>query len=196
MKLFRSIYNRVLKLSSHQHAPYYLAGVSFVESSFFPIPPDVMLIPMVLNRPMKAWEYALITTLFSILGGLLGYAIGYFAFEYIAEPFIFSMGYQDQYYRVVRWFKEYGPWAVILAGFTPIPYKIFTIAAGMSQMPLVSFIISSFIGRGLRFFLVAALVSRFGKRFETMVLKYIEIIGWLVLAAIVLGVGFYQWWHK
>lgn len=193
MKVFRSIYNRMLKWSSHRHAPYYLAGVSFVESSVFPIPPDVMLIPMVLSHPSKAWRYASITTFASILGGLLGYALGYFAFELIAEPFIQAMGYEEAYQKVVKWFSEYGVIAIILAGFTPIPYKIFTIAAGMSQMALWPFIMGSFIGRGLRFFLVAALVSRFGKKVESVALKYIEIIGWGVLVMVVAGVMLYRW---
>lgn len=193
MKLFRSIYDRMLKWSNHRHAPYYLAGVSFVESSFFPIPPDVMLIPMILSRPMKAWEYASITTIASILGGLFGYAIGYFAFELIAQPFILAMGYEDAYLKVVKWFSDYGIAVIILAGFTPIPYKIFTIAAGMSQMALLPFMIGSVIGRGLRFFLVAMLVSRFGKRVEAVVLRYIEIIGWVVLMMVIIGGALYQW---
>ena len=117
--LFRSIYDKMIQWSGHKKAPYYLAGVSFIESSVFPIPPDVMLIPMVISRPMKAWEYAFITTLFSILGGLLGYAIGYFAFEWIAEPFITMMGYEASYNKVVKWFAEYGIWIIIAGGFTP-----------------------------------------------------------------------------
>ncbi len=150
--LFRSIYDKMIQWSGHKKAPYYLAGVSFIESSVFPIPPDVMLIPMVISRPMKAWEYAFITTLFSILGGLLGYAIGYFAFEWIAEPFITMMGYEASYNKVVKWFAEYGIWIIIAGGFTPIPYKIFTIAAGMTEMFLFPFLIGSCIGRALRFF--------------------------------------------
>lgn len=191
--LFRSIYDKMIQWSGHKKAPYYLAGVSFIESSVFPIPPDVMLIPMVISRPMKAWEYAFITTLFSILGGLLGYAIGYFAFEWIAEPFITMMGYEASYNKVVKWFAEYGIWIIIAGGFTPIPYKIFTIAAGMTEMFLFPFLIGSCIGRALRFFLVAGLVSRFGKRVESVVLKYIEWIGWLVLLAIIVGVVIYRW---
>jgi membrane protein YqaA with SNARE-associated domain len=192
IKIFRSLYDQMMRWSMHRHAAYYLAGVSFVESSFFPIPPDVMLIPMVLNRPMKAWEYAFVTTLFSILGGLFGYMIGYFAFEWLAEPFIQLMGYGSAYDTVVRWFNDYGIWIIILAGFTPIPYKIFTIAAGMTHMLLWPFIIGSCIGRAMRFFLVAALVSRFGKRVESIALKYIEWIGWFVLLAVIAGVCWYR----
>lgn len=192
MKLFRAIYDKMLQWSSHRHAPYYLAGVSFVESSFFPIPPDVMLVPMVLNAPPKAWQYAGITTLGSILGGLLGYAIGYYAFEWVAEPLIQAMGYQAAYQRAVGWFSQYGVWMIILAGFTPIPYKIFTIAAGMTQMALVPFILGSCVGRGMRFFLVAALVACFGKRIEVIVLRYIELLGWLLLLTVLALWAFYH----
>lgn len=191
IKIFRSLYDLMIRWSGHRHAAYYLAGVSFVESSFFPIPPDVMLIPMILSRPMKAWEYAFITTLFSILGGLFGYTIGYFAFEWLAEPFIQLMGYEPAYNRVVKGFNDYGIWIIILAGFTPIPYKIFTIAAGMTHMLLWPFMVGSCIGRTTRFFLVAGLVSCFGKRVESVVLKYIECIGWLVLLIVFAGVLYY-----
>lgn len=184
--VFRSIYNKMIYWSNHRHAPYYLAGVSFVESSFFPIPPDVMLIPMVLTRPFKAWEYAAITTLASILGGLFGYAIGYFAYEWLAAPFIYKMGYEAQYQEVLEWFKHYGVLAVVLAGFTPIPYKVFTIAAGVAQMALAPFILASIVGRGLRFFLVAGLVYKFGKKVEPMLLKYVEWIGWSMVLAVIL----------
>lgn len=193
LRIFRSLYDVMMRWSSHRHATYYLASVSFAESSFFPIPPDVMLIPMVLNRPMKAWEYAFITTLFSILGGLLGYIIGYFAFEWVAAPFIQMMGYEAIYETVVKWFNEEGIWIIILAGFTPIPYKVFTIAAGMTHMALWPFILGSCIGRAARFFLVAGLVSRFGKRVESVVLRYIEWIGWFVLLAVIAGVFWYRW---
>jgi membrane protein YqaA with SNARE-associated domain len=192
MMIFRALYDRMLSWSTHRHAPYYLAGVSFVESSFFPIPPDVMLIPMVLSRPLKVWEYAFITTLFSILGGLFGYVIGYFAFEWIAAPFIQWMGYESAYQSVVSLFADYGIWIIILAGFTPIPYKLFTIAAGMTHMALLPFIVGSIIGRAMRFFLVALLVSRFGKRVESIALKYIEWIGWLMILCVILGVIVYK----
>lgn len=192
MSLFRWLYDKVLNWSKHRHAPYYLAGVSFVESSVFPIPPDVMLIPMVLSRPLRAWEYALITTIASILGGLLGYAIGYFAFEMLGEPIIQTLNYQEGYSRVVNWFEHYGYLAVFCAGFTPIPYKLFTIAAGASQMPLLPFFIASLFGRGLRFFLVAGVVRQFGKKIEPAIIKYIDLIGWATLAIILILVMLYN----
>ncbi len=126
MRIFRHLYDKVLNWSHHRHAPYYLAGVSFAESSFFPIPPDVMLIPMVLSKPFKAWNFATITTISSILGGILGYLIGYYGFELLGEPLVKAFGYEESYARIVSWFAHYGFWAVLLAGFTPIPYKMFT----------------------------------------------------------------------
>lgn len=192
MALFRRLYDTVLNWSKHDHAPFYLAGVSFVESSVFPIPPDVMLIPMVLGKPAKAWQYAFITTIASIVGGIFGYALGYFAFELIGEPFVQAFGYQQLYAQVVNWFDTYGFFAVLVAGFTPIPYKLFTIAAGASQMALVPFVIASIFGRGLRFFLVAGIVSHLGKKLEPLIIKYIELMGWLGLALIGIIVLIYQ----
>lgn len=188
---FRRLYNKVLDWSTHRHAPYYLAGVSFVESSVFPIPPDVMLIPMVLSKPLKAWQYAVITTLASVFGGILGYTLGLFAFELVGEPIIQSFGYQVLYAKVENWFAHYGFWAVFIAGFTPIPYKVFTIAAGASQMPLIPFIIASIFGRSLRFFIVVWMVKGIGKKLEPLIVKYIEILAWAVLGIIGIGVLIY-----
>ncbi|MFI4937851.1 MAG: YqaA family protein [Candidatus Berkiellales bacterium] len=184
MKLFYRLYNKVLQWSSHRHAPYYLAGVSFIESSVFPIPPDVMLIPMVLSKPLKAWEYAAITTIASILGGLFGYALGYYAFELIGQPLINAFGYEEGYAVVSRWFEHYGFLAVFAAGVTPIPYKLFTLAAGASGMALAPFVIASIFGRALRFFIVAALVRKLGVKFEPLIRKYIDVIGWGTLIII------------
>lgn len=186
-QIFRRLYEKVLNLSLHKHAPYYLAGVSFVESSVFPIPPDVMLIPMVLSQPRKAKEYAAITIIASILGGLAGYLIGYFAFELIGEPMIAAFGYEQGYTTVRHWFEQYGFWVVLLAGFTPVPYKIFTLAAGASQMALLPFIMASILGRFIRFAVVVYMVNKFGKKIEEKLIKYIEIIGWTLF---ILVVGF------
>lgn len=178
--------------AKHQHAPYYLAGVSFVESSVFPIPPDVMLIPMVLGKPLRAWHYALLTTIASVLGGVFGYVIGYFAFETIAHSFIVEFGYEEMYQQVVAWFNSHGWLAVIVAGITPIPYKIFTIAAGAVKMPLWGFVTASIIGRAVRFFLVAGLVKSVGKRLEEKLLKYVDWIGWgLVVLGLIIYIGYY-----
>lgn len=177
----------------HQYAPYFLAGVSFAESSFFPIPPDVMLIPMVLVRPLNAWHYAFITTLASALGGILGYLIGYYAFDFIEYSLIVPLNYTEQYYQVVQWFAKYGWLAVLFAaGITPIPYKLFTIAAGAAMMPLLGFITASILGRATRFFLVALLAKTLGKKLEEKLIKYIDWAGWgLLLAVLLIYLGYH-----
>lgn len=189
--MFRYLYDKVLNWSHHRHAPYYLAGVSFAESSFFPIPPDIMLIPMVMSKPEKAWDFAAITTISSILGGILGYLIGYFAFEWLGQPLIQAFGYEEQYHTLVSWFAKYGFIAVVLAGFTPIPYKLFTLAAGATQMALLPFIVGSIVGRGLRFYLVAALIRYLGKRLEPMIVRYMDAIGWGTILVTAVAAGIY-----
>ena len=187
--IFSSLYQRVLRWSEHKHAPRYLFGLSFIESFFFPIPPDVMLIPMVLQKPHTAMRLALFTTLASVLGGLLGYLIGYFAIAQL-EPLLHSLGYWERYQTVLQWFAEWGFWVVFLAGFTPIPYKLFTIAAGALTLALVPFVLASIIGRGARFFLVAKVVAVLGPRVEPKVKRYIEWLGW---GTVMLAAGLYIW---
>jgi len=182
VKLFETCYGLCLKWAQHKHAEKYLAGLSFCESMFFPIPPDVMLAPMALSQPQKAWRFALVTTVASVIGGILGYLLGYFAFETFIQPVVIDMGYQDKLTQATLWFKEYGIWVVFIAGFSPIPYKVFTLSAGFLHMPLIPFIIASTIGRGMRFFLVAALMKYGGPIVETKLKKYIEIIGWGTVA--------------
>ena len=164
----------------HPHAPRYLAALSFAESSFFPIPPDVMLAPMALARPKRAWYYALLTTIMSVLGGLLGYFIGLFLFEQV-EPLLHQWGYWERYQQAGQWFDRWGFWAIFLAGFSPIPYKIFTISAGAIAMALPPFILASLIGRGMRFGLVAALMRWGGARMEATLRLYIDRIGWAMV---------------
>ena len=187
MALFESLYEKVIGWSRHPHAERYLGGISFAESSFFPIPPDVMLIPMCVADRSKAWRFALITTVTSLLGGIAGYAIGYFLFEAV-RPLLVDLGYWDAYLKGRDWFDDWGVWAVLIAGFSPIPYKIFTIAAGVATLNLPAFIIASFVGRGARFFLVAGLVVAGGERMESLIRQYVERIGWAVVAlAVALG---------
>lgn len=189
MKLFGPLYDRVLSWAGHRHAERYLAVLSFAESSFFPIPPDVMLAPMCLAQRQKAWRYAAVTSIMSLLGGIAGYFIGYFLIESI-EPWLQDSHYWDAYVRSREWFGEWGIWAVFVAGFSPIPYKIFTIAAGAAVLTLPGFILASLVGRGARFFLVAAFIVVGGERMEKMLPKYIERIGWgvVVLAVLVAAI--------
>ncbi len=186
MTLFSKIYDKVLGWSRHRHAQWYLGGLSFAESSFFPIPPDVMLAPMSLARPHKAWSFALITTLSSVVGGMFGYLIGAFAFEVI-EPLLHSAGYWHTYEKAVSWFEQWGFWAIFLAGFSPIPYKIFTISSGVVGMAFLPFLIASAVGRGARFYLVAGLMRWGGERMEKTLRLYIDRIGWLLILAVVIA---------
>lgn len=177
------MYHRVMRWVKHPHAPYYLMGLSFTEASFFPIPPDVMLAPMALSKPDKALWYALLTTISSTLGGLFGYILGMFFFILI-QPLIVKFGYFPAYEHVQIWFQDWGFWALIVAGFTPIPYKLFTIAAGAMHMAVLPFILAAFIGRGGRFFLVAALMRFGGAKMEAALSRYVDIIGWAVLGLV------------
>lgn len=186
MRVFSALYLWAMRWSRHPKAPWFLGGLSFAESSFFPIPPDVMLAPMALARPDQAWSYAMLTTLSSVLGGLLGYAIGEFAFEMV-EPYLLQSHYWDHYLEAHEWFDKWGVWAVIVAGFSPIPYKIFTISAGAISMALFPFVLASFIGRGVRFFLVAGLMAWGGARMERVLHAYIDRLGWFVIVLAVVG---------
>ena len=184
MKLFSVLYDKVMSWSRHRYATRYLGGLSFAESSFFPIPPDVMLAPMSMAKPEKATFYATVTTVASVLGGILGYLIGVFAFEFI-EPLIIDFGYEQKYLTSKAWFDEWGIWAIFIAGFSPIPYKIFTITAGIISMSFLPFVIASFIGRGARFYLVASLMAKGGKNMEEKLKRYIDLLGWLMVLFIV-----------
>lgn len=185
MKLFAPIYERVLLWSRHRYAQRYLAAMSFAESSFFPIPVDVMLAPMVLAKRDEWLRLATIATVFSVLGGLGGYAIGYGLFDSV-EPWLRESHYWGAYQTSRGWFDEYGVLIVIVAGFSPIPYKVFTIAAGVAVLNLPGFLIASLIGRAGRFFLVAGLVRAGGQRFEDGLAKNVERIGWAVVVITVI----------
>jgi len=186
MQLFSRLYARVMQWARHRHAQWYLAGLSFAEASFFPVPPDVMLAPMSLAKPHRAWRYATIATLASTLGGVAGYLIGMFAFELI-QPWMEHMGYMPKYQMVVDWFAQWGVWVVFLAGFTPIPYKLFTIAAGVTFMSVVPFIIASFFGRGARFYLVAAFMAWGGEKMDRLFRTYVDRVGWAMLGVAVIA---------
>ncbi len=183
--LFSRLYDWTLRLAAHRHAPRYLAALSFSESSFFPIPPDVMLMPMVLARPARAMHLALLTTVFSVLGGLFGYLVGYFAIE-LVMPLIHGAGQTAAYEQAQAWFLQYGFWVVLLAGFSPIPYKVFTLAAGGLMLPILPFLLASLVGRGSRFFLVAGLVGWGGPKLEPLLKRYIDWIGWCTVLVLVL----------
>jgi membrane protein YqaA with SNARE-associated domain len=189
--MFASIYNSVMRFSRRREAPYYLALLSFVESFILPFPPpDVMLAPMSLARPEWAMRFAALTLLFSVLGGLVGYLIGAFLFD-LAEPYILSWGYQARFEIVTNWFEQWGFWAVLVAGFSPVPYKLFTIAAGVLNLALIPFVLASILGRGARFFLVAWCLARYGPAIEPKLMSYIEYIGWSVVGLLSLAIAIY-----
>ncbi len=151
-----------MRLAEHRHASSSLFVVSFIESSFFPIPPDVMLVPMVLAQRAKAWAYAAIATVGSVIGGFFGYAIGYFLFEQVAKPLLSFYGYLDKFATFAGQYNDYGAWIVLFAGMTPFPYKVITIASGATGLNLLVFAVASVIARGLRFYIVAGLLYWFG----------------------------------
>jgi len=184
VRLFGPLYERVMAASAHPRAEGILAALSFAESSFFPIPPDVMLAPMCLARQDRVWRYAAVTTIASLLGGVAGYAIGYFLFEAIA-PCLQTTDYWGAYLTGRAWFDEWGVWAVFLAGFSPIPYKIFTIAAGVAVLNLPGFVLASLVGRGARFFLVAGLIRAGGPRMLELIPRYVERLGWAAVGLVV-----------
>ncbi len=186
MKVFSRLFEMVMRWVEHRHAPWYLAGLSFAESSFFPVPPDVMLAPMSLAKTTRAWRYAMITTLASVTGGIAGYAIGMFAFD-LVEPLLHSAGYWERYEMARAWFDTWGIWVVLLAGFSPIPYKVFTITSGVVGMAFLPFVLASIVGRGARFFLVAGLMVWGGEKMEQTLRRYIDRIGWVLVVVVLVA---------
>lgn len=189
--IFQRLYDQVLLWAAHRRAPSILGALSFAESSFFPIPPDVMLAPMCLARPKRAWFLATLCTVTSVLGGILGYLIGRLAFESI-EPWLMTSSYAGAFEAAVVSFEQWGAIYILLAGFTPIPYKVFTISAGVVGMPLLPFLLGSVIGRGARFFLVAGLIRAMGERAAGQIRKWVDLIGWVVMALVLIGLA--GWW--
>lgn len=193
MPIFAGLYQRVMRWSTHRHAPALMAGLSFAESTFFPVPPDVMLAPMALARPERGLWLAALCTAASVLGGAVGYLIGYLAFD-LVEPLLHRGGYWNAYMTAREFFERYGLWCIILAGFSPIPYKVFTIAGGVIGMPFAPFMLGSLIGRGGRFFLVAGLIVLGGVRMEQALRRNVEILGWSAVAVAVIAVVVVRLW--
>lgn len=184
MRLFGPLYQRVLQWVAHRHAPWYLAALSFSEAAFSPIPPGVMLIPMTLSNRRKSWYYAVVTAVASAAGGVLGYAIGHFGFE-LVRPLLIKAGYWREYFQVKAWFGRWGVWMILFAGFIPVPYKLFTIAAGAVSMALAPFVLASLLGRGIRFSLTVGLIMWGGERLRRVLSSYTDAIGWTAAVIIV-----------
>ena len=184
--MLRRLYDWVMRLAAHRRAVPALAAVSFAESSFFPIPPDVMLIPMIVANRAKAWWLATVCTVSSVLGGVAGYAIGFFLFEAVGQRVVDFYGYGHQFEVFQGWYTEYGLLIVFIAGITPLPYKVFTIASGVAGLPLGTFILGSVVSRGLRFFIEAALLWWIGEPIRAFVEKNLQ---WVTALFVVLLVG-------
>ena len=184
MKIFGWLYKKAMLWSRHAHASRYLVGLSFTEASFFPIPPDVMLAPMVLAQRQKAWRLAAITTIASVLGGIFGYFIGMYLYVQIGEAVVAFYHAEETFAEIKSWFDSYGVWVILLASFTPIPYKLFTITAGVVSMAIIPFILLSLLGRSARFFLVAGMIYFGGERLEGIIKKYIDLLGWSLVVIV------------
>jgi membrane protein YqaA with SNARE-associated domain len=185
--MLQSLYARILRLAAGPNALAALLAVSFVESSFFPIPPDILLIPMILARPRDAWRLAALCTLASVAGGLLGYAIGYFLFDAIGRPILEFYHAMDRYEALRAGFQQWGVWIIILKGMTPIPYKLITIASGVAQFDLGLFVAASIVSRSLRFFLIAALLWWFGDSVRVFIERRLMLVTSLFAVALVGG---------
>lgn len=185
--MLRRLYDWVMGLAASRHAPVSLFAVSFAESSFFPIPPDVMLAPMVLAKPEKAWRYALICTIASVLGGALGWAIGYFLRDF-GLWIMAATGHTGGLEQFQCWYGKYGVWVILAKGLTPIPYKLVTISAGLAHFSFFTFVWASVVTRGARFFLTATLIKYFGPAVREEVEKRLTL--YTVIGVVVLVAGF------
>jgi membrane protein YqaA with SNARE-associated domain len=191
--LLRRLYEWVLSWSEHRYGAAALALVAFAESSFFPIPPDVLLIPLALGRPARGLWYAALCTACSVLGGLVGYAVGYGVFNSVGRPLLEFYGALDAYHHVGRLYHENLVLALGAAGFTPIPYKVFTIAAGGFAVPIIPFVVISAISRGARFFLVAGLLYLWGDQVRAWIDRHFNLATVALFALLIGGFAFFRW---
>lgn len=185
--MLHRLYERILALAASPRAEWWLAGISFAESSFFPVPPDALLIPMILARPERAWRLAFICTLASVAGGLLGYCIGYALFEQLAGPLIRFYGYGEKFDAFKHMYAEWGLWVILIKGMTPIPFKIVTIASGAAGYSLAAFVAACVVTRGARFFLIAALLRRFGEPVKVFIEKRLTLVTSAAAAGVIGG---------
>ena len=185
--MIKNLYNWTISLASHPFAIGFLAVIAFLESSIFPIPPDVLLIALVLASRDKAWIMASVCTVFSVIGGLFGYIIGFFLFTSIGDPILEFYGYQDHFSRFKSFYNDWGAWIVFAGGFTPIPYKVITIASGAVHLNLITFLVASIVSRGMRFFLVSALLWYFGPPVRKIIDKNLNFFAILFFAILLLG---------
>ncbi|UKJ73017.1 YqaA family protein [Azospirillum brasilense] len=185
--MLKPLYNRILKLSARKDAVWWMSAVSFAESSFFPLPPDVMLVPMCLAEPKKLWRYTNICALASLIGGLFGYAVGFYLFESVGRLIIDFYNAQDSFQRFQDMFAEFGPWFLILKGITPIPYKLLTITAGFAHLDLTVFILCSIVARFSRFYMIAILLHFYGPQVRDIIEKRLMLVTTVLLVIIIGG---------
>lgn len=185
--MLKQLYDRTMALADHPKAMWWLAVVAFIESSVFPIPPDVLMIPMILARPSKAWLIALVALVASVLGGMLGYAIGAFFYDSIGQPVLQAMGKGEAMEAFNTRFNDFGFWAVLGAGVTPFPYKVITIMSGWTGMPLGTFVATSILARALRFFVVAGLLWKFGAPIREFIEKRLGLMFTLFIVVLLGG---------
>lgn len=191
MQIFLKIYQKSLIWAQSKYALYWLSVVSFAESFILPYPPpDVILAPMAFKHPNQAYYYAMVTTITSVLGGIVGYFIGAYGLELLL-PFLQKMNYLPILEKSKLWFDIYGVWVIAIAGFSPVPYKIFTLSAGILSMAFLPFVMISLLARGMRYYLVAFLVKKFGKSCDIWLQKYIDRLGYALIIIIILGL----WWN-
>jgi membrane protein YqaA with SNARE-associated domain len=186
--MFRPLYDYLIRLSAHPKSLHALAAVSFAESSFFPIPPDAMVVPMVLARRDRAYTIAFVCTIASVLGGLAGYGIGYFLYDTLGQWLIGLYRLEQGAQEFHDWYAEWGVAVILIKGLTPIPYKLVTIASGAAHFNLAAFMAASVVTRGARFFIVAALLRAYGEPIREFIEKRLELVSWLFLAAIIGGI--------
>jgi membrane protein YqaA with SNARE-associated domain len=184
--MLRRLYDWTLEFARHRHAGRALGFISFIESSVFPIPPDVLMIPMVIAERAKAWLFASIATVCSVLGGFAGYAIGYFLFDAVGQPLLEIYGYDEKFTEFAGRYNDYGAWVVFIAGVTPFPYKVITIASGVTSLDILVFGVASVLARGLRFFVLCGLLYWFGPPIRDFVEKY---LGLVATAFVILLIG-------
>lgn len=189
MAMLQNLYNKCLLAVQSPHAIWVLAFISFLESSIFPIPPDVMLIPMVIAAPLLGWRYAFVCTIASVAGAVVGYGLGYYAYDWIGAPMLEALGKADKIDSFKALFDQYGVWTVLIAGVTPFPFKVITILSGFVEFNFVAFILSSFVARALRFFLVAGLLVYFGEPIRSFIEKRLGLM--LILGTVILIIGAY-----
>jgi membrane protein YqaA with SNARE-associated domain len=185
--MLKSAYDWMMRKAASEQAPQALFWVSFIESSFFPIPPDVMLIPMCVAERLKAWSFALIATVGSVIGGAFGYALGFFFFESIGEPILRFYGKAEGFGEFQQWFNDWGVWILLIKGMTPFPYKVLTITAGVTQMPFVAFMLASIGARAMRFYLVAGLLYFFGEPIRDFIERRLTLVTTLFVIGLVGG---------